>query len=79
MLADAVGAIGRLIFDGGVPPAVDMHDVGGGGEVQSGAARLQRGDEDRGRVGRRFLCETPCVPLELRDHPVAISAPNTPV
>ena len=27
LLTDAVGAVGRLVFDGGVPPAVEVDDV----------------------------------------------------
>ena len=29
LLADAVGAVGGLVFDGGVPPAVEVNDVAG--------------------------------------------------
>ena len=46
LLADAVGAVGGLRLDGGVPPQVEVDDVGGGGEVQAGAAGLQREQED---------------------------------
>jgi hypothetical protein len=42
VLADAVGAVGGLIFDGGVPPRVEQEDVVGGGEVEAGAAGLER-------------------------------------
>src|SRR5450759_2154168 len=42
ILADAVGAVGGLILDGWVPPGIQVNDVGGGGQVQSGAARAQR-------------------------------------
>jgi hypothetical protein len=41
VLADAVGAVGGLIFDGGVPPGVEQEDVVGGGEVEAGAAGLE--------------------------------------
>ena len=37
-LADPVGAVGGLVFDGGIPPAVEMDDVAGGGESEAGAA-----------------------------------------
>ena len=47
VLADAVGAVGGLVLDGRVPPAVVVHDVGGAGEVESGARRLQRQQEHR--------------------------------
>src|SRR5882757_649201 len=36
-LADAVGAIGGLRLDGGVPPGVDQEDVVGGGQVEAAA------------------------------------------
>ena len=46
-LADAKRAIGRLILDRRIPPAIEMHDVRGGGEVEPGAAGLEREDEER--------------------------------
>lgn len=39
VLADAVGPVRRLVFHGGVPPAVHMDDVGGLGQSQSGPGR----------------------------------------
>src|SRR3989338_2756966 len=41
-LADAEGAIGGLILHGGIPPAVEVDDVRGGGKVESRAAGLER-------------------------------------
>ena len=41
-LADAPGAVGGLVFDGRVPPAVVVHDLAGSREVEAGAARFQR-------------------------------------
>ena len=38
-LADPEGPVGGLVLDGGVPPAVEVDDVVGGGQVQAGAAR----------------------------------------
>lgn len=38
LLADAEGAIGGLIFDGGIPPTIEVDDVAGGGEIEAGAA-----------------------------------------
>ena len=35
LLADAVGAVGRLVLGGRVPPGVEDEDVGGGGEVEA--------------------------------------------
>ena len=42
VLPDAVRAIGGLILDGGVPPRVEQEHVIGGGEVEAGAAGLER-------------------------------------
>ena len=47
VLADAPGAVGGLVFHGGVPPAVEVDHMRGGGQVQSGAARLERQHEER--------------------------------
>ena len=44
-LADAEGAIGGLVLDGGVPPAVVVEDVRGAGEVEAEAAGFEREDE----------------------------------
>lgn len=57
MLADAVGSVGGLVFDGGVPPAVEVDDVGSLGEGEAGACGFKREDEE-GRA---------CVLLELPD------------
>ena len=37
VLADAVGAVGGLVFDRGVPPGVEKEDVVGGCQVQAGS------------------------------------------
>ena len=58
-LADAEGAVGRLVLDRRVPPAVEVEDVRGAGEVEARAARLQREDEEERRV---------VVLLEAADH-----------
>ncbi len=50
VLADAVGAVGGLGFDGGIPPRVKVDDGIGGGKVEAGAAGFERKEED----GRRF-------------------------
>ena len=44
-LADAMSAVGRLIFNGRVPPRVEMNDVVSGRQVQSRAAGFQRDQE----------------------------------
>src|SRR5690606_9227130 len=41
VLADAVGAVGGLVLDRGVPPAVVVDHVGGTGEVEPGPAGAQ--------------------------------------
>ncbi len=61
LLADAERPVGRLVFNRRVPPAIEMDDVRGGGQVQAGPARLQREDEE----GR------PVVALELIDDGLA--------
>ena len=38
-LTDAVGAVGRLVFDGGVPPRVEVDDGVGRGQVQARCRR----------------------------------------
>ena len=46
MLTDTVGAVGGLLFDGRVPPRVEMDDVVGSGEVEAYASRLEGDKED---------------------------------
>ena len=41
LLADAVGAVGGLLFDGRIPPGVKVDDVIGPSEVEAEAARLE--------------------------------------
>ena len=47
-LADAVGAVGGLVLDGGVPPAVVVDDVGGFGEGEAEGAGAEGEDEEAG-------------------------------
>ncbi len=42
VLADAVGAVGGLVLDRRVPPGIEQEDVVGRGEVEAGAAGLER-------------------------------------
>ena len=51
VLADAVRAIGGLIFDGGVPPRIEVDHVVGAGEVDAGAAGLERDQEQIALAG----------------------------
>ena len=48
VLADAPRPVAGLVLDGRVPPAVVQHDVVGRGEVEPGAAGLQRQHEGAG-------------------------------
>lgn len=50
-LTDAVGAVGGLVFDGGIPPAIVMEDVICAGEVEASAAGFDGEQEDRGAIG----------------------------
>lgn len=47
-LANAVGAVGGLVLDGGVPPAVVVDDVGGLGEGEAEGAGAKGEDEEAG-------------------------------
>ena len=47
LLADAEGAVGGLILHGGIPPAVEVDHMRGGGEIQPRAAGLEREHEER--------------------------------
>jgi hypothetical protein len=55
-LAEAVGAVGGLVFDGGVPPRVVVDHRVGGGEVEADAAGLEADEEDR--HGPSWNCRT---------------------
>ena len=46
VLADAEGAVRGLVLHRRVPPAVEVHDVRGGGEVEARAAGLERKHEE---------------------------------
>lgn len=63
-LADAIGSISGLIFNGGVPPTVKVDDVCRPRQVQPCATRLQRKNEIRGAF---FLLELVHKPLTLTD------------
>jgi len=45
-LADAVGAVGRLVFYGWVPPAVKVEDMRRGGEIETDTTGFEREEED---------------------------------
>lgn len=46
LLSDAVGAVCRLRLYGGIPPEVVVDDMGGGGEIETGAGGFQGEDEE---------------------------------
>src|SRR5205807_1731341 len=62
-LADAEGAVGRLVLDRRVPPAVEVKDVPRRRQVETRAARLEREHEDA-RASR--------IVLEALHQPVAL-------
>src|SRR5438093_2077145 len=68
-LADAERTVGGLILDGWIPPAIEMHDMRSGSEVESGAAGLQRDDEERHAL---VLLELPDQRLSLADRRLAV-------
>ena len=68
-LPDPPSPVTGLVLDGGVPPPVVEHDVAGGGQVEAGAAGLQR---EHQRAG-------PLLGLEVGDHVVAGAAAETTV
>ena len=51
-LADAVGAVGRLVLHRRVPPGVEVIDVGGAGEVEPLPSRLEADEKDQRLVAR---------------------------
>ena len=61
-LADAVGAVGRLVLDRRVPPSVVVHDVVGGGQVDPDPAG---GSDKRNRRPAARLLEPVDDPLGL--------------
>ena len=50
-LADAKRPVRGLVFDRRIPPAVEVKDVVGAGQVQARSARLERQDEDQWVMG----------------------------
>src|SRR6202008_116054 len=46
-LSDAERTVGRLVFNSGIPPAIEMDDVRGGGQVEPGSPGLERKHEER--------------------------------
>ncbi len=52
LLADAMGAVGGLGFDGRIPPRVEQENMVGGSEIQPGASGSKRKQHDRWTVLR---------------------------
>ncbi len=59
VLSDPIRPVGRLVFDGGVPPRVVVDDGVGGDEVEANTAGLEADEENvgfaRGEAGDRFF------------------------
>src|SRR5881394_2951235 len=54
-LADAVGAISGLVFDGGIPPWVEVNHGVRAGQVQAHAAGFKTDEENGRRAALKFL------------------------
>ena len=88
LLTDAECAIRGLVFDGGIPPAVEMNDMGGGGEIEAGAAGFEREDKKgRAAVPLKGLHQFPApappafrreAPRRLGQIPIPNTAPTGP-
>lgn len=54
-LADAVGVVGGLVFDRGIPPGIELIYRIGAGEVEADAARFETDQEhgDGGEIRNR--------------------------
>ena len=73
-LADAVRAVDRLRFDGGIPPRVAEDDVARGGEVEAGAGGLEREQEHGlGFVGLELVDEFAAVLRGAGQHEITDS------
>src|SRR5205807_7008248 len=48
-LPDAMGAVGGLRLDRGIPPRIEMNDGVGGGEIEADTAGFQADQEDWNR------------------------------
>src|SRR6202011_1478582 len=49
-LPDSEGPVSSLVFHSRIPPSVEMNNVGGGGQIEPGASRLDREHEERNIV-----------------------------
>ena len=77
LLPDAEGAVGRLVLDGRVPPAVEVDHVRGRRQVQPRAARLERQDEERRPVLALERLDQ-LAPLGRRPSPPCSTRPGRP-
>ena len=48
LLPDAVGAVGGLLFDDGIPPRVEVDDVVGTGQVEPQSTGFETNDPNSG-------------------------------
>src|SRR5690606_39846607 len=69
-LTDPENPVGRLVLYGGVPPSREMHDVIGGRDRQTDAARLRRKNHDVKAIR---------LGLKLVDHPLPGMAGNAAI
>ena len=69
-LADAIGTVGGLLLDGGVPPWVEMNDIVGSREIQSQTTGL-KADKEYGTLAALELLHQ-LVALTHRHRPVEV-------
>ena len=75
VLTDAVGAVGGLCLNSGVPPKVEVDDVAGSGEVETRASGFQGEKEDA--VGAGIVLETIHHLLPLLDATASVQEEGT--
>ena len=68
-LPDPKGAIGCLIFHGRIPPAVEMEDMVGAGEIEASTTGAQTQDKDGGILGI----------LKIHHHALALVSRRAPM
>ena len=59
-LADAMGAIGRLLLHGRIPPGVEQEDMIGRRQIQTGAPRFEGNQHDGGAILCREAADDTC-------------------
>ena len=53
-MPDAEGAVGGLVFDRRIPPTVELDDMTGGGEGETGTAGFD-GDSEKGLAAADWI------------------------